>query len=159
MLPRAGSFDGVAAKAPRSPVRPSASPADPMAAVPGILAALAPRLGREPVLVYSSADPEAVAAAKAKLGEDAGSRIEAALAVIAKALVEAGVDRLVVAGGETSGAVVTALGLRVLAVGAEIAVGVPAVAALDRPLALALKSGNFGDRDFFATALAALGGS
>ena len=78
------------------------------------------------------------------------------LAVTAAA---AGFGRLVVAGGETSGAVVNALGLRALDIGPEIAPGVPALSALGRhgSLALTLKSGNFGGPDFFAQAVAALG--
>ena len=74
-------------------------------------------------------------------------------------MVKGGVRRIVVAGGETSGAVVTALGAPLFAVGPEIAVGVPALSAVDRPLAVALKSGNFGTPDFFDAALAALGAS
>jgi uncharacterized protein YgbK (DUF1537 family) len=66
------------------------------------------------------------------------------------------VRRLVVAGGETSGAVVQALGVDALAIGPEIDPGVPWTAATgDVPLALALKSGNFGGVDFFGKALAA----
>ncbi|KAA2229414.1 nucleotide-binding domain containing protein, partial [Salinarimonas soli] len=74
----------------------------------------------------------------------------------ARLLVEGGVTRLVVAGGETSGAVVSALGLDAVAGGPEIDPGVPALASPDRPLALALKSGNFGAPDFFAKALAVM---
>ncbi|WP_342663035.1 nucleotide-binding domain containing protein [Salipiger mucosus] len=69
-----------------------------------------------------------------------------------------GVTRLVTAGGETSGAVVEGLGITALRIGPEIAPGVPAVAAEGRDLVLALKSGNFGDEDFFAKALATLAG-
>ena len=80
--------------------------------------------------------------------------VEAALAAIAKDAVGHGARRIVVAGGETSGAVVQALGIRALAVGAEIAPGVPWMTSLDEPpLALALKSGNFGGPDFFLEAL------
>jgi uncharacterized protein YgbK (DUF1537 family) len=69
-------------------------------------------------------------------------------------LVRKGVRRLVVAGGETSGAVVQALGIRGLRIGAEIAPGVPCTVTLgDEPMALTLKSGNFGDEDFFLKAL------
>lgn len=82
--------------------------------------------------------------------------IEAALARIAREAVAAGARRIVVAGGETSGAVVQALGVCALAVGEEIAPGVPWMASVDHdpPLAFALKSGNFGGPDFFRTALA-----
>ena len=76
---------------------------------------------------------------------------------IAKALVSAGVTRLVVAGGETSGAVVSALGLDALAIGPEIDPGVPWTLSLSEPkLAVALKSGNFGGPDFFSKALEVL---
>jgi uncharacterized protein YgbK (DUF1537 family) len=113
------------------------------------------RLGAQPLLVYSTADPASVQKAQAALGrERAGYLIEQALGNIAKGLVALGVRRLVVAGGETSGAVVTALGVQGLQVGAEIDPGVPWTASLgDPPLALALKSGNFGADDFFLKAL------
>ena len=81
--------------------------------------------------------------------------IEQRLAAIAKDAVDHGARRVVVAGGETSGAVLQALGVRALAVGEEIAPGVPWMTSLDDPpLALALKSGNFGGPDFFREALA-----
>ena len=74
---------------------------------------------------------------------------------IAHGLRESGVRRFVIAGGETSGAVVKALGVNLLQIGAQIDPGVPAtVSSSAEPLALALKSGNFGGRDFFAKALA-----
>lgn len=112
-------------------------------------------LGQGPVLIASSADPEAVRALQARHGvEAAGHAIEGALARLAAALVERGVRRLVVAGGETSGAVVDHLGLRAFRVGPEIAAGVPVLrTASAEPMLLALKSGNFGGRDFFARAL------
>jgi uncharacterized protein YgbK (DUF1537 family) len=76
----------------------------------------------------------------------------------ARVLVERGVRRLVVAGGETSGGVVSALGLHALAIGPEIDPGVPALSTIaGAPLGLALKSGNFGAPDFFTKALKALG--
>ncbi len=111
-----------------------------------------------PVVVYASADPDEVSRAQAALGaERAGAVVEAALAGIARALVERGARRLVVAGGETSGAVVSALGVRGLVIGAEIAPGVPWTHTLGAPgVALALKSGNFGSEDFFARALGML---
>jgi uncharacterized protein YgbK (DUF1537 family) len=117
------------------------------------------RLGAAPVLIYSTAEPARVIAAQGKLGrERAGTLVEHALAQIAKRLVGAGVRRMVVAGGETSGAVVMALGVRGLRVGREIDPGVPWTASLsDDPIALALKSGNFGSDDFFMKAFDALG--
>ncbi|MBC7800287.1 MAG: hypothetical protein H7Z10_06680, partial [Gemmatimonadaceae bacterium] len=73
---------------------------------------------------------------------------------IAEGLVAAGVRRMVVAGGETSGAVVGRLGVKRLRIGSEIDTGVPWTYAEGSgpPLLLALKSGNFGGRDFFLQA-------
>lgn len=114
-----------------------------------------PRLGERPLLIYSTADAAAVAKAQAAVGrERAGELIEQAMGAIAKGLVAAGARRLVVAGGETSGAVVTALGVEGLKIGPEIDPGVPWTVSLGaRPLALALKSGNFGSDEFFINAL------
>jgi uncharacterized protein YgbK (DUF1537 family) len=111
-----------------------------------------------PVVVYSSADPEVVREAQAKLGrEEAGAMVEKAMADIARGLVAAGIDRMVVAGGETSGAVVSALGVEALRIGPEIDPGVPWCEAVqEQPLALALKSGNFGGDDFFEKAFGML---
>jgi uncharacterized protein YgbK (DUF1537 family) len=110
----------------------------------------------EPVLVYATSEPAAVQAVQAQLGvERAGGLVEDALARIAQGLVRAGVRRLVVAGGETSGAVVQALGVSALRIGPQIDPGVPWTESLGSPrLALALKSGNFGTVDFFEKALA-----
>ena len=108
-------------------------------------------------LAYSSADPAAVRAAQERYGrEDTAAAFEGLFADVSRALVEGGVTRLVVAGGETSGAVVEGLSLRELTIGPEIAPGVPAMSAGGR-LALALKSGNFGGPDFFADAVRTLG--
>jgi 3-dehydrotetronate 4-kinase len=111
-----------------------------------------------PFLVYSTAAPREVANVQAKLGRDrAAQAIETAFGILARELVARGVRRLVVAGGETSGAVVQALDIEALAIGPQIDPGVPWTMALGRePLALALKSGNFGAEDFFAKALAML---
>jgi uncharacterized protein YgbK (DUF1537 family) len=110
-----------------------------------------------PVLVYASADPERVKAAQAALGvERAGRLVEAALGELASTLVGEGVGRLVVAGGESSGAVVSALGVGLLRIGEQIDPGVPwtqsPLPGSDVPLSLALKSGNFGADDFFTRA-------
>ncbi len=107
-----------------------------------------------PVMIYASADPDEVAAVQARHGvEEAGQMIEAAFSTIAETLVGDGFTRVVVAGGETSGAVVSALGVRTLRIGQEIAPGVPWTESLgDRPLVLALKSGNFGAESFFQDA-------
>ncbi len=114
------------------------------------------RLSSGPVLIATSAPPEAVRALQAAHGVDAaGHAIEAALAAIAEGLVARGVRRLVVAGGETSGAVVDRLGLTAFLLGPEIAAGVPVLRTAGRPepMLLALKSGNFGGADFFGRAL------
>jgi uncharacterized protein YgbK (DUF1537 family) len=106
-----------------------------------------------PVVIAASATPEKVAALQAKLGrEAAGALVEHAVATIAEGLVARGVGRLVVAGGETSGAVVTRLGVTSLRIGPEIDPGVPWTYATPGGLHLALKSGNFGARDFFLKA-------
>jgi uncharacterized protein YgbK (DUF1537 family) len=116
------------------------------------------RLARGPILIASSAVPEQVAAVQARHGRDAaGHAIEQAFASLAAGLVERGVRRLIVAGGETAGAVVDRLGIPAFYVGPEIAAGVPVLRTAgmkDREMVLALKSGNFGGRDFFADALA-----
>jgi uncharacterized protein YgbK (DUF1537 family) len=115
-----------------------------------------PRLAQGPVLIASSAPPDQVQAVQARFGREAGGRaIEDAMAVIAQGLVDAGVRRLIVAGGETSGAVVDKLGLPAFAIGPEIAPGVPVlktVGGRGPDMVLALKSGNFGGPDFFADA-------
>jgi 3-dehydrotetronate 4-kinase len=112
-------------------------------------------------LIYSSDDPDKVRASQDAFGrEQVSHKLETLFADTARALVDSGVRRLVVAGGETSGAVVLALGLQSLSIGPEIDPGVPALASADgRPLALALKSGNFGAPDFFEKALHSLQGA
>jgi 3-dehydrotetronate 4-kinase len=115
------------------------------------------RLQSGPVLIASSSTPDQVAALQARHGRDAaGHAIEQAMADIAEGLVRSGVRRLVVAGGETSGAVVDRLAIPGFLVGAEIAAGVPvlrAVGAKEGEMLLALKSGNFGSPEFFSDAL------
>ena len=123
------------------------------------LAWAVPRLPAGPVLVYATAAPEAVRAVQAQLGaERAGALVEAALARVAQGLVQAGVRQLLVAGGETSGACVQALGITRLQIGPQIAPGVPWCHApeVDGGLHLALKSGNFGGPDFFQHAFSCL---
>jgi len=107
-----------------------------------------------PLLVYSSAEPEVVKRVQDKLGrEAAGAAVEHLLAEVAQGLVARGFNQLLVAGGETSGAVVQALGAGTLAIGPEIDPGVPWTRSLSGPdVALALKSGNFGAADFFLKA-------
>jgi uncharacterized protein YgbK (DUF1537 family) len=111
-------------------------------------------------LCYSTDAPDAVQAHHRRHGREAvAEAVEGFFGRLAAALVERGVRRLVVAGGETSGAVVTALGVAALEIGPEIDPGVPALSTFKSgaPLALALKSGNFGETDFFAKALGMLG--
>jgi uncharacterized protein YgbK (DUF1537 family) len=110
-------------------------------------------------LIYATSTPEKVKSVQTQLGvEFAGNLIENALADIARELHAAGVRRFVVAGGETSGAVVQALGVRALRIGAQIDPGIPATASVgEAPIAMALKSGNFGSLDFFEKALRQLG--
>lgn len=118
----------------------------------------ADQVHRGPFLIASSAPPDRVAALQARHGSAAaGQAIEQAMARMAEALVSAGVRRLVVAGGETSGAVVDRLGIPAFLVRDEIAPGVPVlrtVGASQGEMLFALKSGNFGGSDFFARALA-----
>ena len=120
----------------------------------------APLLGDAPVLVYSTADAGAVMAVQDRLGVDAaGALVEQALAAVARGLVGLGVRQLVVAGGETSGACVQALGLTQLQIGAQIDPGIPwchGATADGAGLHIALKSGNFGGPDFFTRAFAQL---
>ena len=112
------------------------------------------------VLIYATSSPDEVKSVQQQLGvEQAGSLVERAFGDIAKGLLSTGVRRFVIAGGETSGAVVQALGVQLLQIGAQIDPGVPAtVSSTDEPLALALKSGNFGCREFFDKALKQLAG-
>ena len=128
-------------------------------AVAEALALAEAQLPSGPVLIYSTAEPMAVAAVQAQLGtEGAGALVEQALAEVAQGLLRLGVRQLVVAGGETSGAVVQALGVRQMQIGPQIDPGVPWCHAFgnDGPLHLALKSGNFGSDDFFTKAFAQL---
>ena len=128
--------------------------ADDGTVVPRALAWAKANLANGPILIYASASPDEVQRAQEALGaEKAGNLVEDAMAAIAKSLMETGVRRLVVAGGETSGAVVGGLGITGLRIGPEIDPGVPWTASLgDTPLLLALKSGNFGAPDFFTKA-------
>ncbi|MCM5570217.1 four-carbon acid sugar kinase family protein [Burkholderiaceae bacterium FT117] len=112
----------------------------------------------ETALVYASASPDEVRAVQQQLGRDeAGAMIERTLAEVARAMRESGTRRFVVAGGETSGAVVQALDVRALRIGPQIDPGVPWTETVENePVALTLKSGNFGALDFFGKALALL---
>ena len=112
--------------------------------------------GDRPMLVYSTALPKQVHEIQKHLGsERAAAAVEDFLGWTAKQLVnQLNVRRLIVAGGETSGAVVRALGIEAIRIGPEICAGVPWTESIgDRSIALALKSGNFGDDGFFKDAL------
>ncbi|MBM9595424.1 3-oxo-tetronate kinase [Roseitranquillus sediminis] len=110
-------------------------------------------------LVYSSASPEVVRAAQERHGREVASdALERLFAEAARRLVEAGFSRIVVAGGETSGAVAQAIAPSALRIGPEIDAGVPVLVSNDPEVALALKSGNFGGPDFFARAARRLAG-
>lgn len=120
---------------------------------------IADRLGDKPIVIAASAPPEQVAELQRRLGRDgAGALIEQAMASIADDLVARGVRRLVVAGGETAGAVVSRLRVHSLRIGGEIDPGVPWTYAegSGTPLLMALKSGNFGAHDFFLKAFEVL---
>lgn len=108
----------------------------------------------QPLLIYSSADPEVIKRVQERMGrEQAGAAVEKTFAAVARELLSRGVTRMIVAGGETSGAVVGALGVSALEIGPEIDPGVPWTRSLGGPnLALALKSGNFGAPDIFVKA-------
>ncbi len=124
-------------------------------AVADVLGQVQEHLKEGPALIYSTSEPETLQAVQDKLGVTrAAAVIESTMADLARGLVAAGVTRLVVAGGETSGAVVGALGIRRLRIGTEIDPGVPWTLSLDEPaIGLVLKSGNFGGKDFFLKAL------
>jgi uncharacterized protein YgbK (DUF1537 family) len=122
------------------------------------LAWAAPRVAAGPVLVYSSADSNAVKSVQGRLGvEEAGAMVERTIAAIARGLVAQGVRQLVVAGGETSGACVQALNVLQMKIGPQIDPGVPwchaqSDVAGSEGLHITLKSGNFGTDDFFTKA-------
>jgi len=124
-------------------------------AVAGVLEWAKQQPANAPLLIYSSTNTDEVTAAQARYGQRAaGEMVEKTLGEIAGHLVKAGADKVIVAGGETSGAVTNALNIRALKICAEIAPGVPWTESLSEPrLVLALKSGNFGGDDFFADAI------
>ena len=112
-------------------------------------------------LLATSDDPEAVDAVQERHGRTrSAGAIEAMFGELALLLIGHGARRIVSAGGETSGAVVTALGLEALRIGPMVDPGVPALAAMygEERIGLALKSGNFGAPDFFAKAARVLAG-
>lgn len=126
------------------------------------LAWATPLVDKQPVLVYSTAEAGAVKSVQGRLGvEEAGAMVERTIAAIARGLVERGVRQLVVAGGETSGACVQALGIAQMQIGPQIDPGVPwcharTDVAEGTSVHIALKSGNFGGDDFFTKAFTVL---
>ena len=142
-----------------NPLQVIADAADGKDVVAMALAWAAPLLSSGPVLVYSTATPGAVKAVQARMGVvAAGTLMEQALSQISRGLVDLGVRQLIVAGGETSGACVQALGISQMQIGPQIDPGVPwcfaRTQAAREGLHLALKSGNFGTVDFFTKAFA-----
>ena len=117
-----------------------------------------PLLDNGPIMVSATAPPESVAEVQRRLGrERAGALVEETLAAIARGLAANGARRIVIARGETAGAIVQALGVTGLRIGRQIDPGVPWTMSLGEPaLALALKSGNFGAPDFFLRAFSVL---
>ena len=112
-----------------------------------------------PVLIYASSEPAEIAEIQRRYGvEDSGAMVEKLMGELAVRLVDTGFNRIIVAGGETSAAVVSTLGIRSLHIGPEIAPGVPWTQSIaNTRISLALKSGNFGNEDFFSEAFEVLG--
>jgi len=132
---------------------------EPPARVAEALAWADTAIGERPVLVVASDTPERVEQNQRRYGAaEASARVERVLVGIARGLQARGVRRFIVAGGETSGAVVDGLAIDALRIGPQIDPGVPWTATFgERPVALALKSGNFGAEDFFVRAFDCLG--
>lgn len=104
-------------------------------------------------MLYATAAPEQLKEIQQNWGAEASSKaVENVFSAVSIRLQDAGFSRFIVAGGETSGIVVQSLGIRAFHIGPSISPGVPWVKSTDHPLSLALKSGNFGDIDFFARA-------
>ncbi|KAA8998561.1 four-carbon acid sugar kinase family protein [Affinibrenneria salicis] len=104
-------------------------------------------------MIYATSEPETLRQIQQKWGAEASSQaVEQLFAAVARHLQDAGFQRFIIAGGETSSIVVQTLGIRAFHIGPTISPGVPWVRSIDHPLSLALKSGNFGDENFFARA-------
>ena len=109
------------------------------------------------VLIYSSDTPQRVREAQERFGK-VSVQLENAMAEVAQKAVEEGIYRIIVAGGETSGAVTRKLGNSSFLIGKSVAPGVPVMIPCEnRKLRLVLKSGNFGQEDFFERAIELLG--
>ncbi len=106
------------------------------------------------VLVYSSDTPDNVKKAQKKGAAKISELLEQTMAYLARQAADNGFDRIIVAGGETSGAVTKVLGYDAYLVGKSIAPGVPIMIPINnKRIRLVLKSGNFGQRDFFIRAI------
>lgn len=106
------------------------------------------------VLIYSSDTPESVRKVQQAGREQIAELLERTMANLAKRALQAGYTRLVIAGGETSGAVTKALGYRSYMIGTSVAPGVPIMIPREnKNVRLVLKSGNFGQEDFLKRAL------
>lgn len=104
-------------------------------------------------LVYATTSPENLASIQNKWGiEKTSIAVESFFANLAKRLVDQGYNKIITAGGETSSIIVQTLSISGFHIGPTIAPGVPWVRAIDKPLSLSLKSGNFGDETFFIKA-------
>ena len=125
-------------------------------AITRLVESIVAKIAQSPVMVYAGEDAAAISRIHEKIGRQrAGELIEGAMGKIAVHLLENGVNRFVVAGGETAGAVVSALNIEGLRIGPQIDPGVPWTVSIGHPkVALALKSGNFGSPDFFIKAIA-----
>jgi len=148
-----GQVAHAAERFPALRLDPAATP-DPAALLAHATAWLEQHLGDGPVLIYSSAGPKQRAAARAAMGPDVADHLERILGQLARTAVGLGVRRVVVAGGETSGAVVGALDVRTVVVTAEEDRGVPWCVTTEEPrLGLLLKSGNFGRPDLLVRSM------
>ncbi|MET9224446.1 3-oxo-tetronate kinase [Lentzea sp. NPDC003310] len=147
-----GQLDHALARFPGHRLDPVATP-DPADLAGAALAWLDEHFGDEPVVLYSSAAPDRRAAGRAAMGDHTPEVLERTLGLLAERAVELGARRVVVAGGETSGAVTAALGVDQVVVGEEADTGVPwCLTTDDEPIALLLKSGNFGRPDLLVRA-------
>ncbi|NNS06329.1 3-oxo-tetronate kinase [Erwinia sp. JH02] len=104
-------------------------------------------------LLFATSDPETLQRIQQQYGAARSSEaVEQLFAAVVRELQQRGWQRFIVAGGETSGVVAQTLGIDAFHIGPVISPGVPWVRALGQPVSLALKSGNFGDENFFARA-------
>ncbi|WP_312760228.1 3-oxo-tetronate kinase [Pantoea brenneri] len=104
-------------------------------------------------LLFATADAQQLQLIQQQYGARRSSEaVEQLFAAVTRELQRRGWQRFIVAGGETSGVVAQSLGVTAFHIGPTISPGVPWVRDIQQPLSLALKSGNFGDEDFFRRA-------